>query len=105
MLDGTTLQANPLGLKDGRFTRSMDRDELGIERSGITYISIVAASLPPAPTGKVKKDRTVLLDGTRSFGQVKVKEIKFSAGTILQNGKEMTLENVACIRYAHPLLN
>lgn len=102
MLDGTTLQANPLGLKDGRFTRSMNKDESGIERLKISYISVVAASLPPAPTGKVKKDLIVLLDGTRSFGQVKFKEIKFSEGTILQNGKEMTLENVAYIRFAHP---
>lgn len=102
MLDGTTLQANPLGLKDGLFTRSMNKDEIGIERSKISYISAVANSLPRTPTGRIKKDLIVLLDGTRSFGHVTFKEIKFSEGTIVQNGREMTLENVAYIRFAHP---
>ena len=56
LLDGSMVQANPLGLKDGRFTRSMSKDEKGIERSKISYISAVANSLPPAPTGKSNKD-------------------------------------------------
>jgi len=98
--DGSTVQANPLGLRDGRFTRSMSKDERGIARSKISYISAVANSLPPIPTGKLKKDLIVMLDGTRSLGAIRFKEIGFSEGTLLQNGKEMTLENIAYIKFA-----
>ena len=100
LLDGSTAQANPLGLKDGRFTRSMSKDEKGIERAKISYISAVSNSLPPAPTSSPKKDLIVLLDGTRSQGTLTFKEIKFSEGTVVQNGKELTLEKVAYIVFA-----
>lgn len=100
LLDGTTVQANPLGLKDGRFTHSMSNDEKGIERAKISYISAVSNSLPRAPTLNSKKDLIVFLDGNRSQGSVIFKEIKFSEGTIVQNGKELTLEKVAYIIFA-----
>lgn len=100
LADGTTVQANPLGLKNGRFTRSMDDKEPGIARSKISYISAVANSLPALPAGKFRKDLIVMLDGTRSLGTVTFKEIRFSEGTIIQNGKELTLENVAYIKFA-----
>lgn len=100
LIDGTTVQASPLALKNGRFTRSMSDKESGIERTKIAYISAVANSLPPLPTGKFKKDLIVLLDGTRSLGLITFKAIKFSEGTIVQNGKEMTLEKIAYIKFA-----
>ena len=100
LFDGSMVQANPLGLRDGRFTRSMSKDEKGIERTEISHISAVTRSLPPAPTGKSKRDLIILLDGTRSLGSVAFKEIKFSEGTIVQNGKDMPLENVAYIIFA-----
>ena len=101
LLDGSKVQANPLALKDGRFTRSMSKDEVGIDRSKISYIAAVANSLPPVPTGKFNKDLIVLLNGTRSLGTVTIKEIEFSEGMIVQNGKKLTLENVAYIKFAH----
>jgi len=100
--DGSTVQANPLGLRDSRFTRSMSKDERGIDRAKISYISAVANSLPPIPTADVKKDLVVQMDGKRTQGTVTFKEIRFSEGTIVQNGKEMTLENVAYIVFAKP---
>lgn len=101
LLDGSRVQANPLQMsKDGRFTRSMNDKEVGIERSKISYIAAVTNTLPPFPEGKFKKDLIIMLDGSRSLGAVTFKEIKFSEGTIVQNGKETTLENVAYIKFA-----
>jgi hypothetical protein len=100
--DGNTLEANPLGMKAGRFTRSMSDKEVGLEREKIAYVAAVRRELPPLPVGKFKKDVIVMLDGTQMTGTVKFKEIKFSEGTIVQNGKEMTLENVAYIFFAAP---
>ena len=42
-----------------------------------------------------------MLDGTRTTGKVTFKSLKFSEGIIVQNGKEMSLENVAYIKFAH----
>jgi hypothetical protein len=101
-LDGTSVEASPLQLKgDGRFTRSMDPKEPGFERAKIDYFAIAARDLPPVPTGSFKQDLVVTLDGKRSFGKVTFKSLKFSEGTIVQNGKEMSLENVAYIKFAH----
>ena len=101
-LDGTTVEANPLQMgKDGRFTRSMDPKEAGFVRSKIDYLAASTKQLPPAPTGKFKQDLVVMLDGKRSFGAVTFREVKFSEGKIVQNRKEMTLKNVAYIKFAH----
>ena len=103
LVDGTSVQASPLQLRaDGKFTRSMDPKETGYDRSTIAYLAANTKTLPPAPTGKYKQDLIVMLDGKQSFGKVTFKSLKFSEGTIVQNGKEMTLENVAYIRFAHP---
>jgi hypothetical protein len=102
MLDGTSVYASPLQLRaDGRLTRSMDPKEEGILLSNIDYIAIRADWLPPAPTGKFKQDLVVMMDGKRSLGKVTFTTLKFSEGTIVQNGKEMTLEKVAYIKFAH----
>lgn len=103
MLDGTVLEANPLGMNDaGRFTRGMG-EQPGIERSKISYLSIGRRTdLPPAPDGDFDKDLVVLLDGTRTFGDVKFRDLKFSEGTILQNGKEISTEKIAYIKFAQP---
>jgi len=104
LVDGSRVQASPLQLsKDGRFTRSMSDKEVGIERSKISYIAAVTNNLPPLPKGKFKKDLIVMLDGGRSLGAVTVREIRFSEGIILQNGKELTLENVAYIIFARSI--
>ena len=103
LVDGTSVQASPLQLRaDGRFTRSMDPKEAGFDRSKINYLAANTKQLPPAPTGKYKQDLVVMLDGKQTFGKVIFKSLKFSEGAIIQNGKEMTLENVAYIKFAHP---
>jgi len=102
LLDGTSVTASPLQLRaDGRFTRSMDPNEAGFDRSQIDYLAVNTPQPPPAPTGKVKQDVVVMLDGTRTTGKVTFKSLKFSEGMIVQNGKEMSLENVAYIKFAH----
>ena len=101
LLDGTSVTASPLQLRaDGRFTRSMDPNEAGFDRSQIDYLAVNTPQPPPPPTGKVKKDVIVMLDGTRTTGTVTFKSLKFSEGIIVQNGKEMSLENVAYIKFA-----
>jgi hypothetical protein len=102
LLDGTSVEGNPLQMReDGRFTRSMDPKEAGYLRSTIDYLAASTNKLPPAPTGSFKQDLVVMLDGKRSFGKVTFKSLKFSEGTIVQNGAEMKLENVAFIKFAH----
>lgn len=103
MVDGTSVYASPLQMRpDGRLTRSMDPKEEGILLSKIDYLAIKADGLPPAPTGKYKQDLVVMMDGKRSLGKVTFKSLKFSEGAIVQNGKEMTLQNVTYIKFAHP---
>ena len=103
LIDGSSVQASPLQLKaDGKFTRSMDPKEAGYDQSAIAYLAANTKELPPAPTGKYKEDLIVFLDGKQSFGKVTFKSLKFSEGTVVQNGKEMSLENVAYIKFAHP---
>ena len=102
LVDGSSVQASPLQLRaDGKFTRSMDPKEAGYDRSAIAYLAANTKELPPAPTGKYKEDLIVFVDGKQSFGKVTFKSLKFSEGTIVQNGKEMTLESVAYIKFAH----
>ena len=102
LVDGTSVEASPLQIrKDGKFTRSMDPKEVGYERANINYLAANTKELPAAPTGKYKQDLVVMLDGKQSFGKVTFKSLKFSEGTIVQNGKEMTLENVAYIKFSH----
>lgn len=102
-LDGTSIVASPLQLRpDSRFTGSMDPKEPGYERSKIDYFAIVARDLPAMPEGKLKKDLVVMMDGTRTLGPVKFVELSFSEGKITQNGKEISLGNVAYIKFAHP---
>ena len=101
--DGSSVEASPLGMrKDGRFTRSMDPKEIGYVRGRIDYLAARTKQLPAPPTGEFKQDLVVMLDGKRTFGRVTFKSLKFSEGTITQNGRTMTLENVAYIKFAHP---
>jgi hypothetical protein len=102
-LDGTKVEASPLQMrKDGRFTRSMDPKEAGYDRSTIDYLAASTKQLPPVPTGKDKRDLVVMLDGKQSSGKITFKALKFSEGTIVQNGKEMSLEKIAYIKFARP---
>lgn len=102
LIDGTKLLATPLGMNEkGRFTHHMG-DKEGIDRSKISYIAIIANDLPPAPTEKIKQDLVVLLDGTKSFGAVTFRDLQFSEGTVLQNGKEISTKNIAYIKFAPP---
>ena len=103
MVDGTVLEANPLGMNEaGRFTRSMDPKQTGIERSVISYLAIGRRQLPPLPEGDLKQDMVVLEDGTKTFGAVTFRDLKFSEGTIIQNGKEISTEKIIYIRFAQP---
>jgi len=102
-LDGTSVEASPLQMRaDGKFTRSMDPKETGFDRVKIDYLAAITKRLPPAPTGKVKQDLIVFFDGKRSLGKVTFKSLKFSEGTIEQNAKVISLENVAYIKFSHP---
>jgi hypothetical protein len=101
--DGTQLEANPLGMNDaGRFTRSMDAKQPGIERSKISYLEISRRELPPLPSGDFKKDMVVLEDGTQTFGTVTFRDLKFSEGIVIQNGKEIRTEKIIYIKFAQP---
>ena len=103
MIDGTVLEANPLGMNEaGRFTRGMDPKQPGIERSKISYLSIGRRELPPLPEGDLKKDMVVLEDGTKTFGAVTFRDLKFSEGTVIQNGKEISTGKIIFIRFAQP---
>jgi hypothetical protein len=55
-----------------------------------------------SPRGKFKQDLIVLLDGKRSSGKVTFKSVKFYVGTVVQNGKEMSVKDVAYIKFTHP---
>jgi hypothetical protein len=102
LVDGTRLFATPLGMNEkGRFTYYMG-DREGTERTKISHIVIVADGLPPAPTEKIKQDLIVFRDGTKSFGAITFKELKFSEGILIQNGKEISTENIAYIKFAPP---
>ena len=101
--DGTQLEANPLGMNEaGRFTRGMGA-EPGIERLKIAYLAIARRELPPLPKGEFDKDMVMLVDGTRAFGAVAFKNLKFSEGVLLQNGKQISTENIAYIKFARPI--
>lgn len=101
LIDGTVQLATPLGMDEkGGFTHHMG-DE-GIDRSKISYIAIIANDLPPLPTEKIKQDLVVLLDGTKSFGAVTFRDLRFSEGTVIQNGKELSTESIAYIKFAPP---
>jgi len=102
MRDGTRIEANPLGMNEaGQFTRGMGK-EPGIERSQISYLSISRTELPPLPGGVFDQDLVVQVDGTRSLGAVAFRGLKFSEGTVLQNGKEISTEKIAYIKFAAP---
>ena len=102
MRDGTQLEANPLGMNEaGRFTRGMGKQP-GIDRSKIAYMSVNRNELPPLPEGDLAQDMVVLVDGTRTMGQVKFRDLKFSEGIVMQNGKEIRTENIAHIKFAKP---
>ena len=102
LVDGSKVQANPLGMNaNGQFTQSMDKSETGLDRSKISYIAAVTQALPHLPSGPFDSDMIVFLDGKRSFGAVTFRELKFSEGIIMQNGKKISLEKVAYIRFIH----
>lgn len=101
--DGTQLEANPLAMNEaGRFTRSMDPKQAGIERSKISYLEIGRRELPPLPSGDFKEDMVVLEDGTRTFGAVTFRDLKFSEGIVVQKGKEISTEKIIYIKFAQP---
>lgn len=105
LIDGTKLFATPLGINEqGRFTHYMG-DKKGTERSKISYIEIVVRDqtpLPPRPTEKIKQDLIVFRDGTKSSGAITFKDLAFSEGTLIQNGKEISTEKIAYIMFAVP---
>jgi hypothetical protein len=106
--DGTHVVANPLGAPDSvRISTSMGSD--AIDRDLIDYLAARTAklaeplrsiALPPAPTTRCRRDVVVRLDGRRSYGRVTFADIRFSEGTIVQNGVEMDLTEVAYIQFA-----
>ena len=102
MGDGTQLEGNPLGVNEsGEFTRGVGATK-GIDRSKISYMSVNGNDLPPLPEGGFAQDMVVLLDGTRTLGPVKFRDFKFSEGTVLQNGKEISTAKIAYIKFTKP---
>ena len=102
LLDGSRMLGTPLAINEnGRFTHAMG-DKEGIERSKISYLAIIARDLPPAPVEPVKQDLVVMRDGSKSFGAVTFRDFKFSEGMVLQNGKEISTEKIAYIKFAKP---
>jgi hypothetical protein len=79
----------------------MDPKEAGFARSKIDYLAAIKDQLPPLPTGRFKQDLIVFLGGKRSLGKATFKSLKFSEGVIVQNQKELGLENIAFIMFAH----
>lgn len=104
LLDGTKLEANPLGMNSaGRFTSRMyPEKEEGIERSKISYIELGRSELPPLPEGDFKEDMIVQVDGTRTFGAVTFKTLEYSDGMLIQNGKEIHTEKIMYIKFSQP---
>lgn len=104
--DGSKIEANPLGLTDdGRLSHSLKSDASpgeGLERATIDYIAARGRNLPPPPEGDLQQDLVVMLDGRRTYGPISFKSIKFSEGTIVQNGAEIVLRDVAYIKFASP---
>ena len=102
MRDGTQLEGNPLGVNEkGQFTRGVGATK-GIDRSKVSHMTVNANELPPVPEADFAQDMVVLVDGTRTMGPVKFREFKFSDGTILQNGKEISTTEIAHIKFAKP---
>ena len=102
LVDGTELEANPLGMNEaGQFTRGMGA-QTGIDRSKISYLAISRQELPALPKEEPKQDTVIMLDGSQTVGPVTFRDFKFSEGVILQNGKEIKTENVAYVRFAQP---
>ncbi len=112
LLDGTRLEANPLGAPDdGHLSRSVgefERRYPAIPRSRVDYIAArisrpgdeVDGSLPAAPKGRVCQDVVVFRDGRRSTGRVTLTRVAWSEGTVRQAGREIDLQEVLFIKFA-----
>lgn len=106
--DGTHVEANPLGAPDDTLLATSVGGN-GIRRGLIDYIAAQTvklqtplrnAALPPLPKAHCRRDVVVRLDGTRTYGRVTLENVRFSEGTIVQNGTEIALADVAYIRFA-----
>ena len=69
---------------------------VGPNREPLPYVQ-----LPPAPVGAVCADLIVHLDGRRTSGRVTLKHIAYSEGTVTQRGKDIDLQAIAYIKFAH----
>jgi hypothetical protein len=106
--DGTHVEANPLGAPDDTVLATSVGGN-GIHRGLIDYIAAQTvklqtplrnAALPPLPKAHCRLDVVVRLDGTHTYGRVTLENVRFSEGTIVQNGTEIALADVAYIRFA-----
>lgn len=110
LLDGTRLEANPLGAPDdGHLSLSVgefERRSPAISRSRVDYIAArmtfgeVDGSRPAVPTGRVCQDVVVFRDGRRSTGRVTLTQVAWSEGMVRQAGREIDLQEVVFIKFA-----
>ena len=104
--DGSKVEANPLSSTDddhvGTALKNDAKPAQLIKRSAIDYIAAQLASPPPLPSGTFDQDLVVMTDGRRTLGRVTLKAIEFSEGTIVQNGTQLSLKDVAYIKFAKP---
>src|SRR5919201_5319466 len=103
LTDGRHREANPLGALDDEHVRfymgTGTSADSTIQRAHIDYIAAIHSPLtlldagvhemPPAPTGRVKQDVVVRLDGRPTVGRVTLKHIQLSAAVVEQNGAEI----------------
>lgn len=112
LLDGTRLEANPLGAPDdGHLSLSVgefERRSPAIPRSRVDYIAAritrpvgeVDGSRPEVPAGRVCQDVVVFRDGRRSTGRVTLTRVAWSEGMVRQGGREIDLQEVLFIKFA-----
>ena len=113
--DGSRVEANPLGAPDdtrlSTSVRGLTGRDASIPRSRIDYIAaqstvgpsrepVPGVTLPAAPTGRVCDDVVVYTDGRRTTGRVTLTRIAFSEGVVRQRGAEISLSEVAFIKFA-----
>ena len=116
LIDGKRVEANPLGSPDDEHVAvsvgALEGSEAAIARSRIDYIAaqttvgpnrepLPYVKLPPPPVGPACADVIVHLDGRRTTGRVTLKHIAYSEGTVTQGGKDIDLQAIAYIKFAH----
>ena len=110
LLDGTRLEANPLGAPDdGHLSLSVgefERRAPAISRSRVDYIAARVkgsggdGASVAGPKGRACQDVVVVRRPSRNTGRVTLTRVAWSEGTIRQGGREIDLQEVLFIKFA-----